>query len=426
MKRYETYKDSGVQWLGEIPTHWKVCRVKSIFSHVSGNGFKLMYQGKQEGKYPFCKASDINGSEIFVSSANNYVDDDVAKAEGYNIIPKYSILFSKIGEALKKNHRKINTVPCIVDNNCSALVNHSTENIIYYYYVMRNVDMIWFDNGGVIPCVNVNKLMAFGLPLPPKEEQEAIVAFLDEKTAEIDGLVSQVEREIELLKEYKQAEIARVVTHGLNPNAPMKPSGISWIGDIPEHWATRKMKFTFTERSEKNHPDEPVLCATQSQGVIPQSMYDNRVVVVNKGFENLKFVKVGDFVISLRSFQGGIEYAHYQGIISAAYTVLTPNKAIDPGYARLLMKSHDFIQLLKTCVTGIREGQNINYDLLKNKFIPIPPLNEQQEIVDYIDRKTTEIDRLVVELTYQVEYLKEYKQRLIADVVTGKINVQPN
>jgi restriction endonuclease S subunit len=235
-----------------------------------------------------------------------------------------------------------------------------------------------------------------------------------------------VEREIELLKEYKQAEIARVVTHGLNPNAPTKPSGISWIGDIPAHWEIRKIKYTFSERSEKNHPDEPVLCATQSQGVIPQSMYDNRVVVVNKGFENLKLVLVGDFVISLRSFQGGVEYAYYQGIISAAYTILTPNSAIDSGYAKLLLKSHNFIQLLKTCVTGIREGQNINYDLLKNKYIPIPPIDEQQDIATYIEHKTTEIDRLVVELTYQAEYLKEYKQRLIADVVTGKINVQPD
>ena len=191
--------------------------------------------------------------------------------------------------------------------------------------------------GAKMPRANWDFISNVPMCVPPIKEQENIVAFLDEKTAEIDGLVEQVEREIELLKEYKQAEIAHVVTHGLNPNAPMKPSGISWIGDIPEHWSTRKIKFTFTERSEKNHPDEPVLCATQSQGVIPQSMYDNRVVVVNKGFENLKFVKVGDFVISLRSFQGGIEYAHYQGIIRAVYTVLTPNATIYPGYARLTL-----------------------------------------------------------------------------------------
>lgn len=201
-----------------------------------------------------------------------------------------------------------------------------------------------------------------------------------------------------------------------------KDSGVQWLGDIPSHWNTQKIKFTFVERSEKNHPDEPILCATQSQGVIPQSMYDNRVVVVNKGFENLKFVRVGDFVISLRSFQGGIEYAYYQGIISAAYTVLTPNKTINADYSRLLMKSHGFIQLLKTCVIGIREGQNINYALLKNKHIPIPPMAEQEAIVAFLDKKTDEIDDLAAQVEREIELLKEYKQAEIARVVTKGLN----
>ena len=136
-------------------------------------------------------------------------------------------------------------------------------------------------------------------------------------------------RERELIESLKSSEIANVVTHGLNPNAPMKDSGIPWIGMIPEHWKTRKIKFLFKERSQKGFPNEPILCATQKYGVIPQNMYENRVVVVNKGLEGLKLVKKGDFVISLRSFQGGIEYAHYQGIISASYTVLIPSQDIN-------------------------------------------------------------------------------------------------
>ena len=201
-----------------------------------------------------------------------------------------------------------------------------------------------------------------------------------------------------------------------------KDSGVQWLGAIPTHWKIQKVKFSFTERSEKNHPDEPVLCATQSQGVIPQSMYDNRVVVVNKGFENLKLVKVGDFVISLRSFQGGIEYAYYQGIISAAYTVLVPNWTIVPGYARLLMKSYGFIQLLQTCVTGIREGQNINYDLLKNKFIPFPSKMEQESIVAFLDQRIADIDEQISKVEREIELLKEYKQAEIARVVTHGLN----
>ncbi|WP_368362061.1 restriction endonuclease subunit S, partial [Leyella stercorea] len=211
------------------------------------------------------------------------------------------------------------------------------------------------------------------------------------------------------------------VTKGLNPNVKMKDSGIPWIGEIPEHWTTRKIKFLFKERSEKGYPNEPVLCATQKYGVIPQSMYENRVVVVNKGLEGLKLVKEGDFVISLRSFQGGIEYAHYQGIISAAYTVLSPSDEVNPNYIKYLFKSHPFIELLKTCVTGIREGQNINFDLLRKSSIMLPPLSEQQAIVSYIDEKLQKIDQYMADLQREIDYLKEFKQRLISDAVTGQL-----
>lgn len=201
-----------------------------------------------------------------------------------------------------------------------------------------------------------------------------------------------------------------------------RPTQSFWLNEIPHHWEERKMKYCFQERSEKNHPNEQMLCATQSQGVIPQSMYANRVVVVNKGFEGLKLVKEGDFVISLRSFEGGIEYAYYRGIISAAYTVLEPKEAEMSAYWKFLFKSHPFIQLLQTCVTGIREGQNINYSLLGRKFIPIPPLAEQKKIVDFIESKTLKIDSYVAERERELRLLDELKQAQIAEAVTHGLN----
>lgn len=232
------------------------------------------------------------------------------------------------------------------------------------------------------------------------------------------------ERELQTLHELKQSQIAEVVTRGLNPDVPMKKSANIMFGEIPAHWEERKLKYCFKERSEKNHPNEPVLCATQSKGVIPQTLYENRVVVVNKGFEGLKFVRVGDFVISLRSFEGGIEYAYYQGIISAAYTILTPVEPENTEYFKLLFKSYPFIQLLQTCVTGIREGQNINYPLLGRKVIPVPPIEEQKAIVEFLNMKRDHIDTMIANLESEIAYLKEYKQRMIADAVTGAINVQ--
>ena len=182
------------------------------------------------------------------------------------------------------------------------------------------------------------------------------------------------------------------------------------------------MKYVFNERSEKNHPNEQPLCATQSKGVIPQSLYEGRVVVVNKGFDGLKFVREGDFVISLRSFQGGIEYAYYQGIISAAYTILQPKEPQMAVYFKYLFKCHDFIQLLQTCVTGIREGQNINYPLLSKKSLPLPTLAEQQAIVSYLDIKCSKLDTLVENKEKEISLLSEMKQRVIADAVTRGLN----
>ena len=205
-----------------------------------------------------------------------------------------------------------------------------------------------------------------------------------------------------------------------------KDSGVKWLGNIPQHWEVRKIKYVFTERSQKGFPKEPILCSTQKYGVIPQHMYENRVVVVNKGLEGLKLVRKGDFVISLRSFQGGIEYAYYQGIISAAYTILNLNDNCYSNYIKYLMKSFDFIQLLQTCVTGIREGQNINYTLLRKSSLPLPPLAEQRAIVSYLDSKVGQIDTYVAKQTQQIELLKELKQAVIANAVTKGIDNMAN
>lgn len=201
-----------------------------------------------------------------------------------------------------------------------------------------------------------------------------------------------------------------------------KDSGVQWLGEIPGHWEMRKMKYIFDERSEKNHPNEPMLSATQSEGVILQSKYQGRVVVVNTGFEGLKLVKDGDFVIHLRSFQGGIEYAYDRGIISAAYTILNPKYPEFSAYYKRLFKSSSFIDLLKICVTGIREGQNINYSKLKQFFIPLPPLSEQRSIVSFLDAKCGKIDEWVTKKQKEVENLQELKQRVIADAVTRGLN----
>lgn len=187
---------------------------------------------------------------------------------------------------------------------------------------------------------------------------------------------------------------------------------------FPPHWDLIKMKYSFVEVSIKGYPNESLLVASQNMGVVPKEIYGQRTVVATKDLHLLKLVEVGNFVISLRSFQGGIEYAYYRGIISPAYTVLKSTGVYYEHYFRYLAKSAPFIDFLKTCVTGIREGQNIDYQVLKNKKLPVPPLDEQEKIVRYLDKKTAQISTFVESKKKQVELLDELKRAVISEAVT--------
>lgn len=374
MTVYPTYKDSGIEWLGQIPTHWELTRISSVLTEVKDLNTSLRFSHPSQFKFgDIVLKPDVNIEDVSsLSKCIIFRKDDIL-INGLNL--NYDFVTQRIARA---NYTGIITSAYIavrVRNNLSSK---------YVTYLFKALDSRKVFNGlgtGIRLTLTYKELKKYYILLPPQEEQRQIVAYLDYKSNKINERICQRERELQTLSELKQAEIAAVVTRGLDPNVPMKESGIEWLGKIPAHWEVRKIKNCLQERSEKGYPNEPILCATQSRGVIPQDMYDNRVVVVNKDFDKLKLVKCGDFVISLRSFQGGIEYAYYQGIISAAYTILTPKDKRNSEYFKHLFKSHDFIQLLQTCVTGIREGQNINYAMLAKHFIPIPPIEEQQKII---------------------------------------------
>lgn len=191
-----------------------------------------------------------------------------------------------------------------------------------------------------------------------------------------------------------------------------------WLGDIPAHWEMRKLKYLFSERLQKGYPNETLLAATQTRGIISKSMYETRTVTAQKDLHLLKLVEIGDFVISLRSFQGGIEQAYFRGIISPAYTVMILCPSIERNYFKHLAKSKTFLSLLKTCVTGIREGQNIDYERLRRYSLPLPSIVEQTQIARFLDSKTAQIDKFTRNKRRLIELLKEQKQHIINQAVT--------
>ena len=204
----------------------------------------------------------------------------------------------------------------------------------------------------------------------------------------------------------------------LAPYSEYKDSGVPWLGDIPAHWEMRKLKYLFSERLQKGYPNETLLAATQTRGIISKSIYETRTVTAQKDLHLLKLVEIGDFVISLRSFQGGIEQAYFRGIISPAYTVMIPCPSIERNYFKHLAKSKTFLSLLKTCVTGIREGQNIDYERLRRYSLPLPSIVEQTQIARFLDSKTAQIDKFTRNKRRLIELLKEQKQHIINRAVT--------
>lgn len=203
----------------------------------------------------------------------------------------------------------------------------------------------------------------------------------------------------------------------------MKDSGIEWIGEIPADWTLQRGKTIFAQRLTKGNQSEILLAATQKYGMLPQSEVEGVVQVKEDAdLQQFRTVHKKDFVISLRSFQGGFEYSQYEGVCSPAYQVFYNTNPICHNYYRLLFKSDGFIQKMNSMTVGIREGKNIQYSDFANSLIPVPPINQQQRIADYLDRKCSKIDAIIARQQEVIEKLKAYKLAVITEAVTKGLN----
>lgn len=283
--------------------------------------------------------------------------------------------------------------------------------------------------GGTIPTMSQVKIGNIYIPFPSLVEQQRIAEFLDRECGKIDGLKADIQAQIDTLEQYKRSIITEAVTHGLNPSAPMKDSKV-WYGQIPSEWKELKGKYVFKQRNDRgNNVCLQLLSPTQKYGVIPQDKYEEltgmNAVKLNDStnYALLKTIHKGDYCISLRSFQGGFEYSEYEGVVSPAYQVFYPIITIADGYYKYLFKEKGFIDVMNSYTMSLRDGKNIAFDDFGDTFIPVPPLDEQQEIADYLDNKCAEIERIIADKKTQIETLDGYKKSLIYEYVTGKKEV---
>jgi type I restriction enzyme S subunit len=416
IEKYMAYKDSGVEWIEAVPSHWEVKKFKRVFYEIK----KRTNPALNCGSISFGKVVYKDDEKIPDSTKRSY---QVVQKGDFLVNPlnlNYDLISLRIA---------LSDIDVVVSSGYIVLSNTVKLDKTFYKYFLHRFDVAFMKllGSGVRQTLNWNDIANCDLIFPPLPEQTAIAAFLDRKTAIIDQAIDIKQKQIELLKERRQILIHKAVTRGLNPNVQLKDSGVEWIGVIPVHWEVRRSKFLFEQRKERARKGDVQLSATQAYGVIPQEEYESkierRVVKIQFHLEKRKHVEVNDFVISMRSFQGGLERAWSTGCIRSSYVILKPIETIDATFYSYLLKSADYIKALQSTASFIRDGQDLNYENFAMVDLFIPPLTEQKEISEYIDANLKLIDKAIELQTAQIEKIKEYKSTLINSMVTGKIKV---
>lgn len=412
MKKYELYKDSGVEWIGEVPSHWDIKKVRSCFSE------------RRE------KVSDKDFAPLSVTKAGILPQLDTA-AKSDNSDNRKKVLKGDF-VVNSRSDRKGSCGISEYDGSVSLINTVLTPfNILagYVHYMFRSNNYIeeYYRHGrGIVAdlwTTRYSEMKNIAIPFPTISEQQAVVDYLKDKTLKIDQYVSARERERELLESLKQSEIANVVTKGLNSNVRMKDSGIPWIGMIPEHWELRRIKYIFSEKKEKSTTGKEMpLSLSKDKGIIPFSEKKNKTME-SASYVGCKIVTKGDIVFN--RFKARLfAISDYDGLVSSDYAVYCCNNTASLKYIVKLLNTEMYREAFNRKASGIGDGFSRLYTEDLFAFYAIfPPLEEQQAIVDYIEAKLSKIDSFMVDLQAEIDYLKEFKQRLISDVVTGQICV---
>lgn len=405
--RYPEYKDSGAPWLGEVPVHWEVCSLRRIVRMQSGES--ITSEGISEtGEFPVYGGNGLRGYGSRFTHDGNFV-----------LIGRQGALCGNINYAAGKFWASEHAI--VVSPVRSIKTKWLGE-------LLRAMNLNQYSISAAQPGLSVDSILRLTVCVPPQQEQAAIAKFIERETAKIDELVAEQQRLIELLKEKREAVISHAVTKGLNPDAPMKPSGVEWLGEVPAHWEVIQSRRLFKVRNEPAHESDRQLTASQKHGILFQSEFveseGRRVVEVIKGADSLKHVEPNDFVISMRSFQGGIEWSRLRGSISWHYVMLTPIKSVHGPFFAYLLKSPGYIQALRSTADLIRDGQELRYSHFVQVDLPLIPINEQATIANFLGHETAKLDALMAESQRAIELLQERRTALISAAVTGQIDVR--
>lgn len=409
-EKYDAYKDSGVEWIGDIPSHWNVKNLRYAFDFLNYRRIPLsaLERGNKQGSYPYYGASGI------IDYVDDYLFDEkllLIAEDGANLLSKSTPLaFLAEGKYWVNNHAHI--------------LKPKTKAYGFWEKLLCNVDYTVFITGAAQPKLSRENLGGISLPIPPIDEQLKIEKFIDQKAFEMDQVIAIKEQQIALLNERKQIVIQKAVTQGLDPNVPMKDSGVDGVSQIPKHWETFFNRRLFRENSRPVRGDELPLSLSQKDGVIPSGeMKEKSLSPAHRN--NFKLCFPNDLVVNrFKGHLGVFFQSNYTGIVTFHYGVFESAKNVYTKYFELLYHTEQY----KTLYAGASNGMSIGLQNLSNlnfyriKSI-VPPLEEQKLICEYADKVENEHNNLIHKLKSQIEKLKEYKITLINDAVTGKIKV---
>ncbi|MFM5717658.1 restriction endonuclease subunit S [Aeromonas caviae] len=430
---YPEYKGAGVEWVGDVPEHWRVGRLGSFGYFIAGCGFPHEDQGRQDEIYPFYKVSDTNhvGNEKYLSKADNYVSKDIASKLGARICSAGGIMFPKVGAALLGNKRRILTQPSITDNNTMVYFSYEGDSS-YWYYWLSLLDFGQLSNPGPVPSINESQLKDFVAICPTQGERQQIAAFLDYETARIDRLIAQQLRLIELLKEKRQAVISHAVTKGLNPDAPMKDSGIEWLGQVPEHWEVTRLKYIGDAKNGLTYSPDDVVSEGDGVLVLRSSNIQNAKlsftdnVYVNMDIPGRIRTKKNDLLICSRNGsrkligKNALITEEAIGMAFGAFMVLYRSNL--NSYLYWVLNSPLFEYQSGSFLTSTINQLTIGN--LGSMEIPLPPCEEREMIERSLKEKDSYFERLVQLSNRKVELLQERRTALISAAVTGKIDLR--
>ncbi|REC41043.1 restriction endonuclease subunit S [Candidatus Chryseobacterium massiliae] len=424
MQRYEKYRDSGVDWIGEIPKNWEIVR------------FKRLFKEKKKTTDASLNSGSISFGEVVYKN-----DEKITEATklSYQVLNKGEFLLNPLNMNydLKSLRIGLSSINVVVSSGYIILQSKKGLNKNYYRWLLRVYDIVFMKTlgAGVRQTINYNDLADSHLVVPSLEEQQTIATFLDDKTAKIDQTIAIKEKEIELLKERRQILIQKAVTKGLDDTVTLKDSGVDWIGDIPEHWEVRKL-VSLCRFVRGNSPFGKDELLNAGEYIALQYGKTYKVNEVNEGYsfyvnnefyKNSQVVNYGDVILvstseTIEDLGHTVYYRRNEiGLLGGEQIMLKPNQEqVDSHF--LYFSAKVFSKELQKFATGIKVFR-FNINDLKTIFNAVPPISEQKEIANFIEINSNKIAKAILLKQQEIEKLKEYKTVLIDNVVTGKVRV---